>query len=63
MVLVEKNAIIKSINAKLSFNALRTKVNNINVLQPMAFLQHLPRATQGNCLSALLVKVKLNVTF
>lgn len=44
----EKNAIIKSISAKLSSNALRTKVNSVNVLQPMALLQDLPRATPGN---------------
>ena len=63
MELVKKTAIIKGINAKLSSNALRAKVNNINVLQPMPFLQHLPRATRGNHLSAVLMKVKLNVTF
>lgn len=44
--MVKKAAIIKSVNAKLSFNALRTKVNIINV--PMALLQDLPGATTGN---------------
>jgi len=50
---VEKTAIIKSINAKLSSNALRTKVNSISVLQPMALLQDPPSDTPGNCLHSV----------
>lgn len=61
MELVQKNPCNhKKQQCKLSF---KTKLDIINALQPMAFLQHLPRATRGNLLDAVLVKVKLNVTF
>lgn len=60
---MKKNAFITLFNAKISFNTLRTKVNSINMLHPMACLHNLFSATPENCFSAAQMKVKLNVTF